>query len=220
MHSPKAGSLARALARNEAHRCEVADCHRGRFKLGRFCKDHAQTYIRTGHPIARDIRRYAWRPLVLRSHAFVVGQLRAGHPSIEAAVCWVAKELEHAQRPTLYQPAYLGYASFLLRANREGVSPSDFVARAVASYLADDRGREVGPRFASDEHFAHQAAKLYLKPAHFSRAGWSRRKREPQDALEVVRPRWRVRAFTHERVTLALGVLALKASDAIRKQDH
>lgn len=211
----RSNHLDRALERNSGHQCECRACHRPRFKLSRFCKDHAANHARTGDPVALSIRPYTWRPFYLRSHAFVVAQLRVEHRSIEQAVRWVAAELARAEQPTSFDPAYLGYATSILRAKNNGVSPVDFVARAITPYLADNRDHEVGPLFASDGHFAHQAAQFYLRAHPIGTSGWSRRTRQPQGPSEVSRIRWRVRVHTHQRVAKALGVLALKAAIAL-----
>lgn len=67
-------------------------------------------------------------------------------------------------------------------------------------------------------HAAHQRARLFLYPMPFGPEGWARRKREAQQPREVSRLRWKVRAYTYEHVNRALGLLAMKAADAIRQR--
>ena len=211
-----------ALLENAMKPCDWHRCERPRRGLGRYCKAHAWNYAKTGHPLALSIRRRVWAPFVRQAEAFVTKQLLAGHPSIEAGIRWVAHELASAEHPTTHDPAHLSYVAALLRANRYGVDPAAFLARAIAGELADDRDTgEPGPRLASDQHAVHQKARLFLYPMPFGleASSWARRKRVPQDPIWDSRLRWGVRAYTHDRVTNALGLLARKAAAEIRRRE-
>ena len=211
-------SIDPALARTGLLTCDLRGCGRPRRGLGRYCLQHAINHGRTGHPVALHISRRTWAPFVRQAETFVLAQLRAGHPSIEEALRLISSELAQAQRPTEHNTTRLLYQAALLRAHRNGVSATDFLARVVAAYLADDRGREVGPRFASDTHFIHQAARLFLLPKPFGREGWARRKREPQAPRETGRLTWGTRVYTFKFINGALGLLANRPADTINQR--
>jgi hypothetical protein len=215
--------LAPALARNEAARCAVKGCRDHRRGLARYCLHHETNRRNTGHPVGRDIRRSEWRPYVLQAEAFVREQLRAGHPTIMAAIAWVARELRQAERPTSYSTAHhIRYCEALLRAHRNGVDATAFVARAIVGELADDRFTgEPGPRFLDDTHSAHQKTKLFLQPMPYGaeRSSWARRKRLPQITRHRAPLRFGTRAYAHARINKALGVLALKAAAEIKRRE-
>lgn len=213
-------SLARAVASNEDRHCDWPHCGRSRRGLGRYCAPHSTNLGRTGHPAALHVPRRTWAPFIEQAESFLRENLCAEHRSVEAAIRWIGAELAQAERPTNPDPARLVYQAALLRAHRNGVSPMDLLARVVAPYIADDRGEHVRPLFASDTHFKHQAARLFLLPAPFGsqRKLWARRKRELQASREYGRLNWRARVYTFKRLTDTLGVFALGASNAIRRQ--
>lgn len=126
---------------------------------------------------------------------------------------------EHPDTAADPDPSRLLYQAAMLRAHRNGVSHTDFLARVVAPYLADERGEEARPLFASDDHFRHQAARLFFLPRPFGsqRKLWAKRKRGRQAPREYGRLSWRTRVYTFRRLTDTLGVFALGASNAIRR---
>lgn len=211
------GPVGEALQRNGSHRCDLKDCAYPRLGLGRYCRTHAFNYARTGHPVALSVGPREWLPFVLRAETFVCEQLSAGHPSIVAALRWIEQELRNAERSTTHDVAHLEYEQAILRAKRSGVDAIAFLARFVAGELADDRGREPGPRYASDTHAAHQRTTLYLYAMPLGRKG---RDREPQPPRGYgSRNRWRVRDYTWKRLNPRLGLLAMKAAEEIRRRD-
>jgi hypothetical protein len=221
--APTPHRLRPGIETNQGRQCERRGCAGGRFKLSRFCKSHARTYSRTGHPTALTVRRGSWAPYVLLSIKFVNDQLCADHPGIEAAVRWCAQELfpkgaviskSDPRRP------HRGYQAALTRCRRHGVEPVDLVARAIAAELADDRSEAARPIYASDQHRIHQGARLFLAPVPHRLPGYARRRREGALAFatETKGPSLKVREYTHYRVNAALGLLALKAAEEIRRR--
>jgi hypothetical protein len=217
------GPVGEALARNGSRKCVVKGCRDQRYGLGRHCAAHASNLRQTGHPVARNLRRADWQPLVLQAHAFVCEQVRAGHPAIMTALGWLHEELRRAERPTTHDTTHLRYAEALVRAHRRGVNAADFLARWVAGELADNRCTgEPGPRFATDVHASHQRARLFLysKPFGDQRRTWARRKRSAEPTSRASRIPWSVRKYAFERLNSVLGVLALRAAAEIRQRQE
>lgn len=221
---PSRGSSSAAIAQNSERTCECDGCHQPRHEQSKWCRSHKAHYRNTGHPEARHLRRADWKPYVVMAERFVREQLRGDHPAILAGLRWISDELTKAENPAEHSVAYLHYAEALIRAGNHGVDPTTFLARWIAGYLADNRGREAGPFFASDEHAAAQIARLYLLPKPFGdqKGQWVRRKLVEQPAIVSSRLSLATRSFTYERVNAALGMLALKASEEIlrRQADH
>jgi hypothetical protein len=218
---PEQRKLLPQVARNEAAACDREGCGCARFKLGRYCKSHARTYAATGHPTAPSVRRGTWLPYVVTALAFVREQLREEHPGIMEGVRWTAAELfpqrvvvtrSDAKRP------HRSYQAALGRARRNGVEPADLLARAIAAELADDRGDTARPLFKSDEHRAHQGARLFLYALPLGSSGYDRRKRGDGPLPEPPRIKWRAREYTARRVGGALGFLALNAATEIKRR--
>jgi hypothetical protein len=109
------------------------------------------------------------------------------------------------------------YSTIIKRAHRNGTSAVDFIARAITAHLIDDRGETVRPRIASDEHWVHQSALLFLRLKPVGRTPIKeRRKRPPLGDKPNVGVG--VRVFTHARVTEKLGRLSRLAASHIRRQ--
>ncbi|TAJ89443.1 hypothetical protein [Reyranella sp.] len=161
-----------------------------------------------------------WRPFFQQAEKFVTQHLVDDHAAISAAVRWITNEIKAAESPTRFDdPALLDYWSALLRVHRSGIEATELLARWVSGELADDRFTgEPGPRYASDTHAAHQRARLLLYVKPLNRPAWAKCQVEPQASRGRTRLLWRTRAFAFERWNSALGLLAVKAADAIRQQ--
>jgi len=190
--------------------------------MSAFCREHEYRRHTTGHHTALDIKRRTWKPFVIEATRFVQEQTAAGHPSILAGIHWVADEITQAGRPDHQQtdlsaPA-VRYREALVRAVRHGNGPADLLARWIAAYLSDDRGLDPGPRFASDQHFAVQSARVFLMPLPFGdqRGSWAKRKRVPQESTKNTRMYLAAYEAAFARINAALGLVALKAAEAIR----
>jgi hypothetical protein len=211
-----------AIAENVLKPCEEPSCPRGRYKLGRYCRPHAYKYLESGHPTAGSLGIRTWRPYFERASAFVTEQLRARHAGIADAIRWVSSEIDQAKNPTIHKGVHLKYSDHLLQCVRHAVEPVDFVSRWIAGELVDTRGLDHRPLIASDRHHAHQKAHLYLYRMPFGSLGnaWAPRKPEPQAPDRIpYRVRFSVRVFTHDRVNAALGRLAIKAANEIRRRE-
>lgn len=213
--------MAEAIEKNTKHRCSAKHCFRYRRRIGIYCREHGARYSSSGDPIAGNIGPRMWRPFVLQAERFVTRHLVENHAAIAEAVRWITKELEASERPTRFDDqALLDYWSALLRVRRSGVEATELLARWIAGELGDARfSGDPGTRIASDTHARHQRARLllFVKPMVHT---WAKRKIEPQDHQGRVRLSWRVRSCAFERWNSALGLLALKATDAIRQQQH
>lgn len=212
--------MAEGLAANKKRRCEARHCFRSRHKVSRYCREHATRYWETGHPVALNIGRRMWRPYVRQAKAFVDHHLIEGHPTVAEAVRWITREITAAESPSRFNdPVMLGYWAALLRVHRSGIEATELLARLIAGELADDRYiGEPGPRFASDTHAAHQRARLLLYVHPLTRPTWAKRTIEPQGGPRGSTPRllFRTRALAYDRWNSALGLVALKATAAIR----
>lgn len=214
--------MAEAIDKNTKQRCSAKHCFRYRRRIGIYCKEHGARYWTSGHPIAGNFGSRMWRPFVRQAEKFVGQHLVEDHAAIAEAIRWIAKELEAAERPTRFDnQVVLDYWSALDRVRRGGVEATELLARWIAGEVADDRYTgEPGPRFASDTHAAHQRARLQLYIRPLARRTWAKRKIEPQARHGRGRLSWRVRAYAFERWNTKLGLLALKAAEAIRQQQH
>jgi hypothetical protein len=201
---------------NELLPCDLSDCDQLRFKLGRFCRSHARAVYETGDPLGRAVRRATWRPLVQEAADFVAQQLVTGHAGISDGVRWCARDLLRKATGSRLAPTEARYFAALARARSAGVAPVDLLARWIAAYLADDRGDNVRPLFRSDEHWRHQAARLFIHGRPIGGGdGWSSRTRTPQPPRRRRGDGPSVRQFAFERVNGALGLLAILAAREI-----
>jgi hypothetical protein len=76
--------------------------------------------------------------------------------------------------------------------------------------------------FKTDEHFRHQAARLFLFPAPIAAPKWARPASDDTDPDAITRDGRkagpRVREYTHARINAALGVLALRAAEELNRR--
>jgi hypothetical protein len=185
-----------------------------------------RTQLRKGHPSVVAAVHWIDREITL-AERLESGSASAGHVDEATSV----------------------YLAWLLRAYRSGTTSLDFVSRFVAAYLADDRGSdEPSPRFVSDAHFKLQTARLVLYAHRLHTLGKPQRHhllaeqvaKHPEafkvettedprwgGTKTVYRPRtpsWRPtftsRERCFERWNRALGVFAIRAAEAVRKQQH
>ena len=208
--------FAERLQRNEENRCDINGCGHMRRGFGRWCRKHAKHHEATGHPTAPTVRRGHWRPYVIEAAAFVDKQLRAEHPSVCAGVQWCADELLGrrvvARKADSARP-YTGYAVALARMRRNGIEPADLLARSIAAtYAYEFEGARL---FKADDHWRHQAGRLFLLSSPIGPSGWTQRNRENPPSGEPPSVGPRVRMFAFDRTNAALGVLSVKAADEL-----
>ncbi|MGQ3301207.1 hypothetical protein [Reyranella sp.] len=160
--------------------------------------------------------------------AFVDQQLRACHPSIAAMAAWCEREVALSNRPL--GPPSAGkdidraadYSGRLRRVVERGLEGRELAARFVAAYLADDRGHDSRPAFTSDENFRHQAARLVMHRALIGRLPWPRSRKGPAP-LPTLHTQYHdpcagTRRFVFDRFNRALGIVAHRAADEIRRR--
>jgi hypothetical protein len=211
--------------------CTVDGCGFRREALGRYCGKHRKQLERTGHPaVARSIPIAEWKPLIELAASFVAEQLatQPPHPSIAAAVRWCDDELalarnrHNAPRSSRRGPDAVDYAARLRRVSSRGMDGKELLARMIAAYMADDRGEEARPHIRGDMHFEHQAARLILHRALIGRLPWRRVKPlgpPPVPHLNNYHdPLVGVRRLAFTRVNGAIGVVAIKAAEEIRRR--
>ena len=128
--------------------------------------------------------------------------------------------MQNTRPPTTLRTS--SYAAALLRANRYGVDPAAFLARAIAGELADDRDTgEPGPRLASDQHAVHQKARLFLYPMPFGleASSWARRQRVTAGPDMGLTAALGCPSLHPRPSDNALSLLARKAAAEIRRRE-